>query len=484
MATYYIVDKDTDPLAADEIAAGSTIQVNDGDTFVFMDSANANTKFESADGTPTTFEILFTDTPTSGYDIDVKADLTADIGVSSGVDLSSVKIDASGSDGTTMVVLDGATIGQFTGSGSGTDTLSIGSGVTASSSISLGDGNNIITIGDNNTFLGDFTTGDGADSFTAGDGNSFTNTVDLGDGADDAQFGDNNYINVLWTGNDADTAKVGLLDTTQSQVIDGVSHEGGDGDPTNDDTVSLALSDADMALLEAELLANGYVETGKVWSAGSGADYHVHVNNLEINDWENIRVVCFTPGTLIETPAGSRPVETLAAGDAVLTSDNGPQILRWIGRKRVPARGRHAPVSIPVGPLGNRRSLLLSPQHRILLSDARLTPYFEVSEVLAPAMGLAGYAGIRRAPQEAVDYIHLLFDRHELLFANGLRAESLYLPADHQLDEDAASEIAALCPEVSAKGLHKAPARPLLKPWEVALSATLIGLDGMVTRAA
>lgn len=484
MATYYIVDKDTDPLGPDEIAAGSTIQVNEGDVFIFTDAANANTKFESADGTPTDFEVYFTDTPLSGYDVEIKSDLTAAIGVGAGVDLSSVKINASGSDGTTTVVQDGATLGEFTGSGTGADVLTIGNGVTASDPITLGNGDNVITIGDNNTFLGSITTGNGTDSFTAGDGNTFTNAIDLGDGTDTATFGDNNYINLLWTGNDADTATVGLLDTTQSQVIDGVAHDGADGDPLDDDTVSLALSDADMALLEAELLANGYVQTGKVWSAGPGADYHVHVNNVEINDWEYIRVVCFTPGTLIETPEGPRPVETLGIGDTVVTADHGPQPLRWIGRQRVPARGRHAPVFVPGGPLGNRRPLLLSPQHRILLSDPRLAPHFDTSEVLAPAKGFVGHIGIRRAPLVEVDYFHLLFDRHEVLFANGLAVESLYLPDVRRLDEDAALELAATCPQLAGEAMHEAPARRLLKTWEAACAASLMGFGVRGSRAA
>ncbi|PZO74546.1 MAG: type I secretion protein, partial [Mesorhizobium amorphae] len=35
--------------------------------------------------------------------------------------------------------------------------------------------------------------------------------------------------------------------------------------------------------------------------------------------------VCFLPGTLIATPSGTVPVETLAIGDLVLTADGNAQ---------------------------------------------------------------------------------------------------------------------------------------------------------------
>ncbi len=46
-------------------------------------------------------------------------------------------------------------------------------------------------------------------------------------------------------------------------------------------------------------------------------------------------IICFTPNTMIATPLGSRAIETLKAGDLVITADNGLQPIRWIGRKQV-----------------------------------------------------------------------------------------------------------------------------------------------------
>jgi len=68
--------------------------------------------------------------------------------------------------------------------------------------------------------------------------------------------------------------------------------------------------------------------------------------------------VCFTPGTLIATPAGPRPIETLAVGDLVDTADDGPQPIRWIGRRGYafpPTPEKHKPIQIKAGALGPGR---------------------------------------------------------------------------------------------------------------------------------
>ena len=90
-------------------------------------------------------------------------------------------------------------------------------------------------------------------------------------------------------------------------------------------------------------------------------------------------VPCFTPGTLIETPDGPRPVETLSAGDMVLTLDNGPRRLTWAGRTHVPSlrlalHPQLRPVLIRAHALGRgrpARDMQVSPQHRILVDGWR-----------------------------------------------------------------------------------------------------------------
>lgn len=96
-------------------------------------------------------------------------------------------------------------------------------------------------------------------------------------------------------------------------------------------------------------------------------------------------VTCFVAGAMIATPGGERPVETLRAGDRVITADHGAQALRWAGGRAVMARGAAAPVRFAPGVLGNDRPLLVSPQHRMLLSGWRVELMFGAGEVLAAA---------------------------------------------------------------------------------------------------
>ncbi|WP_323037813.1 Hint domain-containing protein [Pararhodobacter sp.] len=55
-------------------------------------------------------------------------------------------------------------------------------------------------------------------------------------------------------------------------------------------------------------------------------------------DFENFEeIICFTPGTLIDTLRGKVAVETLVPGDKVLTRDHGYQSLAWVGRRDLTA---------------------------------------------------------------------------------------------------------------------------------------------------
>ncbi len=139
-------------------------------------------------------------------------------------------------------------------------------------------------------------------------------------------------------------------------------------------------------------------------------------------------VICFTPGTGIATPSGTMAVETLRPGDLVCTVDNGPQPLFWIGSRVTVGIGAAMPVQVAEGALGNACALLLSQQHRVLVPPALgLGP-----QTVAPVKGLVGLPGVDFAPRPWVRYIHLMFERHELVFANGAQVES-FLPGPQAL---------------------------------------------------
>jgi hypothetical protein len=175
---------------------------------------------------------------------------------------------------------------------------------------------------------------------------------------------------------------------------------------------------------------------------------------------------CFTAGTMIRVPDGAVPVETLAPEDWVETLDQGPQPLRWIGKRTVDGTGDFAPIRIAKGALGNSRTLRVSPQHRMLISGWLAELHFGQVEVLVAAKHLVGVKGITTQPTASITYVHLLFDRHEIVFAEGAPSESLhpgseFLDCDHELRR----EITAIFPNLPASGNRRAirSARPVVR---------------------
>lgn len=192
-------------------------------------------------------------------------------------------------------------------------------------------------------------------------------------------------------------------------------------------------------------------------------------------------VICFTPGTLIDTPAGRRPVEALRPGEKVLTRDDGAQELLWIGSRRMSGARLYAmphlrPVRIRAGAFGIGRpegDLVVSPQHRMLLQGPAARALFNEAEVLVQAIDLVNGGSVRfELGLPEVTYIHLMFERHQVLRANGLESESFH-PASTSLEMIEAAQRAALLrlrPEIEADPMaYGAPARRLLSASETAI---------------
>ena len=190
-------------------------------------------------------------------------------------------------------------------------------------------------------------------------------------------------------------------------------------------------------------------------------------------------VPCFTPGTRIRTERGEVPVEALQVGDLVETRDHGLQPLRWIGRRQVVAAGRHAPIVIEAGVFGNHGRLVVSPQHRVLLTHWMAELMFGEDEVLVAARDLVNDCSVRVLEGGEVTYIHLLFDRHEIIWSEGLLTES-FLPGPQvmsALDERVRAEVLELFPEIDARThLGYGPAaRAALKSYETRMLRSLAG---------
>ena len=198
---------------------------------------------------------------------------------------------------------------------------------------------------------------------------------------------------------------------------------------------------------------------------------------------DDLVVPCFTPGTMITTPAGQRPVERLSKGDMILTLDNGFRPIEWINSVSLDARRLWLDPSLrPIrlrahafGPDQPNREMLLSPQHRVLMRGWQTELMFGVGEGLAAVRHLLNDHSVTRAMDvDDVTYIHFMFDRHEVVCANGLWAES-FLPGPltvTSLEEGSRQELLKIFPELDAEQIPEmTSARPILKRWEAALFA-------------
>ncbi|WP_170435224.1 Hint domain-containing protein [Ruegeria arenilitoris] len=181
-------------------------------------------------------------------------------------------------------------------------------------------------------------------------------------------------------------------------------------------------------------------------------------------------VPCFTAGTSILTDRGPVQVQDLRTGDLICTFESGNQSIRWIGRRRFDAVDLRAnpklrPVRICAGALGAglpTRDLMVSRQHRMMVGSRIAQRMFGQYQVLIPAIKLTALPGIFvDCTVDSIEYFHLLFDRHEILFAESAPTESLYTGPEalKSLGPAARTEILAIFPELADENHESEPAR-------------------------
>lgn len=191
-------------------------------------------------------------------------------------------------------------------------------------------------------------------------------------------------------------------------------------------------------------------------------------------------ILCFTPGTRIQTPFGPRDICELGAGDLVLTEDAGPQPIRFVARRELSPQMLAAcpdlrPVTIRAGALGPglpERDLTVSPQHRMLITGWRAQMNFGTEECLCPARGLVNDDSIRvRTEPGSVTYIHLGLDEHHILRADGAPSESLHPGSLRKSDMDEATraELLRVFPDLVTSPRGDQLARPSLTVRETSL---------------
>ena len=127
-------------------------------------------------------------------------------------------------------------------------------------------------------------------------------------------------------------------------------------------------------------------------------------------------VPCFAAGTPLLTPTGERPVEALQAGDCVMTAAGDVAVVRWVGHRVSHCSGDARPVRIAAHSFGPGRPyhpVVLSPDHAVF-----------VDGVLVPVHLLVDGVAITRTRHSRITYHHVELDRHDVLLAAGLPAES------------------------------------------------------------
>lgn len=176
--------------------------------------------------------------------------------------------------------------------------------------------------------------------------------------------------------------------------------------------------------------------------------------------------VSFTRGTRITMADGRQvPVEDLQPGDKVLTRDSGPQEVRWVGLQTMRAEGAFAPVTIAAGALNNERNLVVSPHHRLFIYQRVDAMGTGQRELLVKAGLLVNGTTVTQSPGGFIDYVQVLFDTHEIVYAEGIASESLFvdtttksaLPAEiaRRLTPEAPSSYPLGAVELSQKDLAK-----------------------------
>lgn len=145
--------------------------------------------------------------------------------------------------------------------------------------------------------------------------------------------------------------------------------------------------------------------------------------NSTLGEFAPAPIDCFVSGTLIATRRGEVPVEALQVGDLARTADGSLRPIDWIGQRHVERPTlEQAPVRIRAGAFGEAptRDLYLSPGHPVLVgADAD-----GEGGVLVPVMCLVNGTTIARTAPAPVTYWHVELDRHDILLAEGLAAES------------------------------------------------------------
>ncbi|WP_370230802.1 Hint domain-containing protein [Cognatishimia sp.] len=236
------------------------------------------------------------------------------------------------------------------------------------------------------------------------------------------------------------------------------------------DGFSVEILDSDGAVIASQTIfpeGNSFTSFSVPVDFPSAGTYTLRLTEIGDNDSlgpiiDNVALmICFVGDARIEMADGTlKPARDIQVGDRVATTD-GPQDVRWVGRRTVSqaelrSMPQFQPVRIQQGALGcglPERDLYVSRQHRMLVKSPVADRMFGRDEVLVSAIRMVGRPGIECVSATGdVDYVHFLFDRHAIVFAEGAPSESLLVRRETlaSLAPAARAEIGALFPDLVA----------------------------------
>jgi len=170
-------------------------------------------------------------------------------------------------------------------------------------------------------------------------------------------------------------------------------------------------------------------------------------------------MICFAGHTKIAVATGWSEAKDIQVGDLVKTADNGFQKVVWcrsrhLDRDTLADYPNLRPIRIKAGALGQglpNNDLLVSPQHRILVSSKIIQRVCGTDQVLVAAKHLTAIDGIDVAEDvDEITFVHFLCENHELVYSEGAPAETMLLGSQalKSIDDLARAELLFLFPDV------------------------------------
>jgi peroxidase len=333
-----------------------------------------------------------------------------------------------------IAILGGSIVEGVIKLGRGDDIFDMSSG-TVTGDVKMNAGDDIVNLSGTAHLGRHLQTGQGDDTVTLSGHAQIDGAIQTGDGNDVVSIGANTSVDAIYLGGGDDT--VTLAAGADVRVV-----RGGENDGDND---ALIVQGPHRIAWE-----NNDPTSGNGTIIYLDADGRETGQTTRFSEFES--VTCFTAGTRIITARGMQVIENLEIGDHVFTLDAGMQPIRWIGRTTVPATTNNAPIQIAAGALGNAQSLQVSPQHRMLVADWRSELVCGTDEVLVAAKHLINDHSIRQITGGTVDYIHILFDDHQIIMAEGIASESFHpgRVGFGSMAEAARQELLSLFPQLAA----------------------------------